>query len=148
MRKMILFGLAASMAVALASQSSLAGNTPAPKNAYVYLGWPNDGEHVRTCRFRVWFGLRHMGIAPASVNKKNTGHHHLIIDAPLPPFDREIPNDRNHIHFGAGQSEAVIELAPGKHTLQLLFADHNHIPHNPPIYSRKRTITVTCSHRR
>jgi hypothetical protein len=90
----------------------------------------------------VWFGLRNSGIAPAGVEKANTGHHHLIIDAPLPPFDQEIPSDKNHLHFGAGQSEAVIELPPGKHTLQLLLGDHLHIPHNPPVYSRKITIYV------
>jgi hypothetical protein len=119
-----------------------AGETPAPKNAYVYIGWPNDGEVVRSRRFKVWFGLRHMGIAPAGIEKAKTGHHHLIIDAPLPPFDEEIPNDRNHLHFGAGQTETYIELPPGQHTLQLLFADHDHVPHNPPIHSRQRTITV------
>ena len=119
-----------------------AGQTPAAKNAYLYIGWPNDGEVIRARRFRVWFGLRNAGIAPAGVEKANTGHHHLIIDAPLPPFDQEIPSDKNHLHFGAGQSEAVIELPPGKHTLQLLMGDHQHVPHNPPIYSRIITIYV------
>ena len=147
MRRTILFVLVAFMAAGFTLQATTAGETPAPKNAYVYIGWPNDGETVRACRFRVWFGLRHMGLAPAGIVKKNTGHHHLIIDAPLPPFDREIPNDRNHLHFGAGQSEAIVELPSGKHTFQLLFADQDHIPHNPPIYSRKRTVTVVC-HRR
>lgn len=119
-----------------------AGDTPAARNAYLYIGWPNDGEVVRARRFRVWFGLRNIGIAPAGIEKANTGHHHLIIDAPLPPFDQEIPSDKNHLHFGAGQSEAVIELTPGKHTLQLLMGDHEHIPHNPPVYSRRITIYV------
>jgi hypothetical protein len=119
-----------------------AGQTSASKKAYCYIGWPNDGEVIHARRFRVWFGLRNMGIAPAGVQKPNTGHHHLIIDAPLPPFDQEIPSDKHHLHFGAGQSEAVIELAPGKHTLQLLMGDYQHIPHNPPVYSRKITIYV------
>ena len=119
-----------------------AGETPAAKTAYLYIGWPNDGEVIRARRFRVWFGLRNIGIAPAGIEKVNTGHHHLIIDAPLPPFDREIPSDKNHLHFGAGQSEAIIELPPGKHTLQLLMGDHEHVPHNPPVYSRQITIYV------
>lgn len=122
--------------------SARAGDTPAAKNAYLYIGWPNDGEVVRARRFRVWFGLRNIGIAPAGVEKANTGHHHLIVDAPLPPFDQEIPSDKNHLHFGAGQSEAIIELAPGKHTLQLIMGDHEHIPHNPPVYSKQITIYV------
>ena len=134
--------LAAMTAMLAVRSDAEAGQTPAAKNAYLYIGWPNDGEVIRTRRFRVWFGLRNAGVAPAGVEKANTGHHHLIIDAPLPPFDQEIPADKNHLHFGAGQSEAIIELAPGKHTLQLLMGDHQHIPHTPPIYSRKITIEV------
>ena len=122
--------------------SAEAGQTPAAKNAYCYIGWPNDGEVIHAHRFRVWFGLRNMGIAPAGVQKPNTGHMHLIIDAPLPPFDQEIPADKQHLHFGAGQSEAIIELAPGKHTLQLLMGDYQHVPHNPPVYSKQITIYV------
>lgn len=121
---------------------ALAGDTPAPKDAYLYIGWPNDGEIVRNRRFRVWFGLRNFGIAPSGVKKRNTGHHHLIVDAPLPPLDEEIPADKNHLHFGAGQSEAIIELPPGRHTLQLIMGDHDHVPHNPPIISKRITITV------
>lgn len=123
--------------------SLLAGDTPAPENAYVYIGWPNDGETVYSGRpFRVWFGLRNMGVAPKGVEKPNTGHHHLLIDTDLPPLDEEIPSDRNHVHFGAGQTETMLELPPGTHTLQLLMADHDHVPHNPPVYSKKITIYV------
>lgn len=116
--------------------------TPSHENSYVYIGWPNNGEVVKTRRFRVWFGLRHMGLAPAGTEVQFTGHHHLLIDTDLPPLDEEIPADKNHLHFGAGQTETVIELGPGKHTLQLLFADHNHVPHDPPIMSKQITITV------
>ncbi|NCF27884.1 MAG: DUF4399 domain-containing protein [Gammaproteobacteria bacterium] len=122
--------------------TAVAGDSPAPKNAYLYIGWPNDGEMVRKSNFRVWFGLRNMGVAPASVKKSKTGHHHLIIDAPLPPMDEEIPSDKHHLHFGKGQTETRVTLTPGTHTLQLLLGDHNHVPHNPPVMSRKITITV------
>ena len=91
----------------LAAPVALAGDTPAPADAYLYIGWPNDGEVINACRFRVWFGLRHMGVAPAGVEKANTGHHHLMADTDLPPADQPIPNDRNHLHFGAGQTEGV-----------------------------------------
>lgn len=121
---------------------AIAGDSPAPKNAYLYIGWPNDGEVIYSNNFRVWFGLRKMGVSPAGVDKPMTGHHHLIIDAPLPPMDEEIPADHNHLHFGKGQTETRITLTPGTHTLQLLLADRNHIPHNPPVMSRKITITV------
>jgi hypothetical protein len=126
----------------LTAPAALAGDTPAPKDAYVYIGWPNDGEVINSRSVRVWFGLRNMGVAPAGVDKPNTGHHHLLIDTDLPPFDEPIPSDRNHVHFGGGQTEAVIELPAGTHTLQLIMGDKDHIPHNPPVYSEKITITV------
>ncbi|MFA7387557.1 MAG: DUF4399 domain-containing protein [Thiohalobacteraceae bacterium] len=120
-----------------------AGETPAPENAYLYIGWPNDGEVIHGGRpFRVWFGLRNMGVAPKGVDAPNTGHHHLLIDTDLPPMDAEIPSDRQHLHFGAGQTETMLELPPGTHTLQLLMGDANHVPNNPPVYSKKITITV------
>ena len=137
-----LLAIAAFSLSVVPKDTAQAGNTLASKKAYVYIGWPNDGEVIYAHRFRVWFGLRNMGIAPAGVKKPNTGHHHLIIDAPLPPFDQEIPSDKNHLHFGAGQSEAIIELPSGKHTLQLIMGDLHHVPHNPPVYSKQITIYV------
>jgi hypothetical protein len=119
--------------------------TPAPANAYVYIGWPNDGEVVRTTHIKIWFGTRNFGVAPAGTNKANTGHHHLLIDTALPPMDQPIPNDKNHLHFGLGQTEAVIDLPPGTHTLQLLMGDGDHIPHDPPVMSRKITIHVRAA---
>lgn len=117
--------------------------TSAPSDAYIYIGWPNDGEVLPAGRpFRVWFGLRRMGVAPAGVEQPFTGHHHLIIDRELPSLNEEIPNDRNHLHFGAGQTETMLELPPGKHTLQLIMGDHNHVPHDPPVVSKKRTVYV------
>jgi hypothetical protein len=115
--------------------------SPAPHDAYVYIGWPLDGATVST-KFKVWFGTRNFGIAPAGVQKPNTGHHHLLIDVPVPPLDQPIPNDRNHLHFGLGQTEAIVELPPGKHTLQLLMGDADHVPHDPALMSRRITIYV------
>ena len=140
-RAVILFILLLGLVVCI--QASATERTPAPKDAYLYIGWPNDGEVLPAGRpFRVWFGLRHMGVAPKGVDTPATGHHHLIIDSDLPPFDQPIPSDRNYLHFGAGQTETMIELPPGKHTLQLIMGDENHIPHDPPIYSKKKTIYV------
>ncbi len=130
------------LAALIFAGAAVAGDSPAPKNAYLYIGWPNDGEVVRKNNFRVWFGLRKMGIAPAGTEKPMTGHHHLIVDAPLPPMDEEIPADKNHLHFGKGQTETRITLPSGTHTLQLLLGDLDHVPHNPPVVSQKKTITV------
>jgi hypothetical protein len=119
--------------------------TPAPADAYCYIGWPNDNETVRTTHIKVWFGTRNFGVAPAGTNKANTGHHHLLIDTALPPMDQPIPNDKNHLHFGLGQTETTIDLPPGTHTLQLLMGDAEHIPHDPPVMSKKITIHVRGS---
>lgn len=133
----------AATAIFLFSESVFAGITPAPANAYLYIGWPNDGQVIAAGKpFRVWFGLRNMGVAPKDVKFPNTGHHHLLIDTDLPPSDQEIPSDRSHLHFGAGETEAMVDLPPGKHTLQLLMGDDKHFPHNPPIYSKKITVIV------
>ena len=126
---------------ALAAAPALAAPTPAPHGAYCYIGWPNNGETVKS-PFKVWFGLRGMGVAPAGVSKPNTGHHHLIVDADLPPPDQPIPNNKNYLHFGGGQTETTLDLPPGKHTLQLLLGDAKHIPFSPPVMSKKITITV------
>ena len=115
--------------------------TPAPSDAEVYIISPQDGDTV-TSPVTVRFGLRGMGVAPAGVDKPDTGHHHLLIDTGPPPLDAPIRADDNHKHFGGGQTETIIELAPGKHTLQLIMGDKLHIPHEPPVMSRKITITV------
>lgn len=111
-------------------------------NAEVYFIEPLNNV-ITQSPVTIKFGLRGMGVAPAGVEKPGTGHHHLIIDAPLPPMDENIPADENHIHFGGGQTETTVMLAPGQHTLQLLLGDQNHIPHNPPVISQVITITVT-----
>jgi len=115
--------------------------TPSPKGAEVYFIAPADGATV-TSPVTVKFGLKGMGVAPAGIAFENTGHHHLIIDADLPPLDAPIPADANHVHFGKGQTETTVELKPGKHTLQLLLGDQTHTPHDPAVASKKITITV------
>jgi hypothetical protein len=121
---------------------ALAGETPAPDGSRVYIVWPHEGEIIHGGKLWLRMGAQGIGVTPAGIVKPKTGHHHVILDAPLPPFDEEIPNDRNHLHFGGGQTEARLELPPGRHTLQLLLGDHDHVPHNPPLFSKKITITV------
>jgi len=138
----LLTGAHAQVKEATAPAATRATRTPAPADAYVYIGWPNDGEVLHRRRFKIWFGTRNFGVAPAGVTKANTGHHHLLIDTGLPPLDEPIPNDKNHLHFGAGQTETYIELPPGTHTLQLIMGDADHVPHDPPLVSKKITIRV------
>jgi hypothetical protein len=115
----------------------------APADAKAYIIWPHDNDRVKSpfwCRF----GLRHMGIAPAGLRSPNTGHHHLFVDVdePLTP-GQVIPADKQHLHFGAGQTEAEIDLPPGRHSLQLVLGDAEHRIFDPPVASKKIHITVS-----
>ncbi|KUJ79124.1 DUF4399 domain-containing protein [Ruegeria profundi] len=142
-----LFAIAAlclSATVALAG-----GETPSNPDAEVYFVTPANGETVQS-PVTVVFGLRGMGVAPAGTEKENTGHHHLLIDRP-PIGEGEdgadelaygLPADDNHLHFGGGQTEVTLDLAPGEHTLQLVLGDASHVPHATPIVSEVITITV------
>ena len=116
--------------------------TASPAGATEYFIAPQNGAKV-TSPFTVRFGLKGMGVAPAGVTNANTGHHHLLIDTKLPDLNKPIPSDFNHLHFGAGQTEAEITLTPGYHTLQLLLGDQDHVPHNPPIMSKPIRVLVT-----
>jgi hypothetical protein len=114
----------------------------AADNANVYIISPADSETV-TNPVKIVFGLEVMGVAPAGIEFTNTGHHHLLIDVvELLDINLPIPSDDNHKHFGKGQTEAVIELEPGEHTIQLIFGDHMHIPHDPVVVSKKIKINV------
>ena len=126
----------------LSAGQALAAGIKRDPNALLYIGWPNNGEVLRGPSIKVWFGLRNMGVAPAGVDVPTAGHHHLIIDADIPSSDEPIPNDENHLHFGKGQTETIVTLPKGKHTLQLNFADKDHMQFDPPLVSKKITITV------
>lgn len=125
----------------LITMVAYAGDTPAPDGASLYFISPQDGATVSS-PVTVSFGLSGMGVAPAGTQADDTGHHHLIIDAPPPDLNAPIPKDDNYRHFGGGQTETTIDLVPGEHTLQLLLGDWKHVPHNTPVMSDKITITV------
>lgn len=115
--------------------------TASPPGALVYFHYPLDGVHVPQ-RFTVRIELKEMGVAPAHVIKPFTGHHHLLVDADIGDLSKPIPADYNHIHLGNGQTEVVLTLPTGPHTLQLLLGDYDHIPHSPPVMSKKITVYV------
>ncbi len=117
--------------------------SPRPADATLYFISPSDGERVSS-PVVVRFGLGGMGVAPSGVERESTGHHHLIVDAKLPPLGLPVPKSEHYRHFGGGQTEATIELPPGRHTLQLLLGDHLHIPHDPPVVSERITIEVVA----
>jgi len=123
-----------------ANPASAAG---APAKAEVYIISPRNGATLHGA-FTVRFGLKGAGIAPAGVKFDNTGHHHLLIDTPLSglSLDAPLPTTDKVLHFGKGQTETTLTLPPGRHTLQLLFADYAHVPLHPLVASRVVTITV------
>ncbi len=136
MKKLILLALSAGLAVATVSAIADPG-----VSRKVYFIEPANGAVVKS-PVKVVFGLSGMGVAPAGVKHDNTGHHHLLVDTGLPNMKTSILKDDKHLHFGGGQTEAQIALAPGKHTLQLLLGDFAHIPHDPPVMSERITIEV------
>lgn len=135
MKHAILFALVIGWGLPAAAQ------TPAPEGARVYFINLTDGQTVKS-PFLVQFGLSGMGVAPAEVDKPGTGHHHLLINTTLEDLGAAIPKDDQHRHFGAGQTEALVELPPGKHRLQLVLGDWSHIPHQAPVMSDPITVTV------
>jgi hypothetical protein len=138
MRIFVIAALIAAATVAAAQERS----APA-SGAEVYIISPKDGAKVKG-PVVVLFGLKGMGIAPAGVKFDNTGHHHLLVDMDVPADLRvPMPATDKLLHFGKGQTQTSLNLAPGKHTLQLVFADLNHMAFDPPLVSKKITITVT-----
>ncbi len=142
MKKMTL--AIAILATSMFSISAVAqdAKSPWPSDSKVYIISPKNGETVSS-PVTVLFGLKGLGVAPAGIEKPKTGHHHLLIDTKIPAeLNEPLIADKNHVHFGGGQTQATIELTPGQHTLQLLMGDHNHVPYNPPLASEVVTITV------
>ena len=109
--------------------------------ARVYFINLEDGDEVES-PFLIQFGLSEMGIAPAGIDRENTGHHHLLVNVKDLDFSKPIPASKNHIHFGGGQTESLVELPPGDYRLQLVLGDMTHTPHTPPVVSRQINITV------
>tara|TARA_Y100000591_G_C21821993_1_gene694202 strand:+ start:1496 stop:1915 length:420 start_codon:yes stop_codon:yes gene_type:complete len=109
-----------------------------PKVYFINL---EDGDRVES-PFLIQFGLSGMGIAPAGTDRANTGHHHLLINVNDIDLSKPIPSSSNHIHFGGGQTESLVDLMPGDYSIQLVLGDMTHTPHNPPIISQRINITV------
>ncbi|MEM6818088.1 MAG: DUF4399 domain-containing protein [Pseudomonadota bacterium] len=113
----------------------------APEGARAFIVEPADGATLSS-PFKVLFGSENIEVLKAGEQKDGSGHHHLLVNAPLPDFGMPIPASDQYRHFGGGQTETELELEPGTYSLQLLFGDYLHIPHDPPIYSEVITVTV------
>ena len=137
--------MSALMIVSFAAGGAAAADlplSPSPADASVFFIEPVDGATV-PATFTVKFGLKGMAIAPAGTDQPNSGHHHLLIDvSDAPDMKLPLPATEHVVHFGKGQTETQVTLPPGKHTLQLVFANYLHIPHDPPVVSQRITVTV------
>ena len=150
MKATAIFSAAFVISLALSSATWAGGETPSNPEAMVYFVNLEDGATV-TSPVTVVFGLSGMGVAPAGTDKENTGHHHLLLNRPplgqgedgADELSYGLPADEHHLHFGGGQTETMLELAPGSHTLQLVLGDMGHVPHSTPIVSEVITITVS-----
>ncbi|MBV8145133.1 MAG: DUF4399 domain-containing protein [Gammaproteobacteria bacterium] len=143
MRSFLIATLALGVPLAVGGGALAQERTASPAGAEVYIISPKDGATVHG-PVLVQFGLKGMGIAPAGIKFDNTGHHHLLIDTDAPAdMGAPLPATDKIVHFGKGQTETTLTtLTPGKHTLQLLLGDYQHIPHSPAVISNKITITV------
>lgn len=122
------------------SISVYGGETPSVTGTKVYFINLIDGQKIKS-PYLVQLGLTsEMGIAPALADWPDTGHHHIIIDSTITNMNKSISN--KHVHLGKGQTEILLKLASGKHTIQIFFGDYSHIPHDPPVMSEILNITV------
>jgi len=136
--------LVVALGACLLAASALAADRIAPPaGAEVYFIAPQNGAKLHG-PVTIKFGLKGMGIAPAGIKFDNTGHHHLLIDTDVSELklDAPMPATDKIVHFGKGQTETTLTLPAGKHTLQLVFADYLHQSFDPPLTSKKITITV------
>lgn len=148
MKRLIVILLAASLLPAAASAQTImrksgpTDRTPSPEGARVYFAELKDGDTVEKT-FRVKFRVDGMYVRRAGNNVANSGHHHLLIDVKnLPPLDEPLPQTESVHHFDKSQKQAVITMPPGEHTMQLIFADYRHVPHDPPVMSEVITVIV------
>ncbi len=149
MKRTLLAAIALLATVAVSSAQNAAPlpnplEVPSPKDATVYIISPKDGATVKG-PVTIQFGLKGMGVCPAGLYLENTGHHHLLIDMDASELDAKQPIptiEGKCLHYGKGQTEVTLDLPKGKHTLQLVLANFAHIMHQPPVISKKITITV------
>jgi len=99
---------------------------------------PVDGATV-TSPFKVKFAVSGMEVKPAGDMSANTGHHHLLINAMSVKSGEVVPADETHLHFGKGQTETEVKLAPGTYKLTMQFANGLHQSYGEGM---SKTITV------
>jgi hypothetical protein len=140
--RFFLLAAIASTLVSITANAESPERSSSPEDARLYFIAPRDGQVVNG-EFRVQFGLRGMGVAPAGVDSAHSGHHHLLIDFDgMPELDLPMPKSEHLLHFGGGQTETLLNLPAGQHTLQLILGNHLHIPHQPIVQSEKISILV------
>jgi Domain of unknown function (DUF4399) len=122
---------------------SLSVATLAQAERKVWFGNLKDGAKV-TSPFKVEMKSSDLVVEAATKGVTDGhGHFHIIVNGALPDTGKPIPKDSVHIHYGAGQTEAELDLPVGEHSLALQFAKGDHIPYSPQLVQHIR-IEVTA----
>ena len=125
----------------LAACSGSDSDSGSDSAAKVFFIEPQDGATVSS-PVQVKMGAENFTIEPAGEVNEGAGHLHITVDAPCSPVGQVIPADDQHIHYGKGQTEAELELAPGEHKLCLQAADGIHTTLEGEGLTQEITITV------
>lgn len=127
--------------VAINFSLNLARASDTPTSTKVFFVEPKDGATVASPVHLVFdvTGMK-VRVAGEDATDKTSGHHHLIIDGSAVPTGNIIPTNSTNIHYGKGQAEDNVKLAPGKHKLTLQFADGAHRSYGESLSS---SITIT-----
>ncbi|HVT85610.1 MAG TPA: DUF4399 domain-containing protein [Chitinophagaceae bacterium] len=108
------------------TSSNVPGVPAVPEGAKVYFKNLKEGANISS-PFKVQMGVDKMKVDTVGPVVAGSGHFHIFVDAEDSlPLGTVVPKDSTHLHYGKGQTEAELNLAPGKHKLTLQFADGIH----------------------
>lgn len=142
-RRLSLAGLFVSCSLMLAACAPVAqAPTPTASSApHVHFVEPAAGATVAS-PLKVVMAAENFVVEPASdVVAAGHGHLHIMVDTACVAAGQGVPKDETHLHFGKGELEAELKLAPGAHTLCLQAADGLHVAR--PGEGMTQTIAVT-----
>jgi pyrimidine-specific ribonucleoside hydrolase len=87
---------------------------------------PADGDHIAGS-IAIQMAADGVTIEPAGEVHPDAGHFHVMVDTECVEAGAAIPKDGGHRHFGKGQSDSVLSLPAGEHTLCLQVGDGTHL---------------------
>jgi hypothetical protein len=122
-----------------------------PPGAAVSFMAPADGARIEGAiadgkiAVAVKMGASGIAIKPAGPVEVGSGHHHILVDAADVAAGAIVPKDEQHVHFGKGEQEATLQLAPGEHVLTLQLADGIHRSYGQQVASKIKVTVVPAA---